>query len=253
MTELAPYLPDNELDISTFHALQFILRYTQPGQRVLEIGCGAGELARAMENAGLIVTAIDKDAEASLRAAAEGITVLEEDLFSFAAEASSFDAIVLSRVLHHLHPLSLAIEKLHKLLKEDGVLLVDEFAVEAMSSSGAVWYYGLKNALAACGVQNLSHSEQKAKHLFVDTDDLEIWKRIHLGDHAISLGDFMLEEVQKRFSLRSELILPYLYRNFADRRFRTKDSLVPEIYNWECRLIKEQVVAPIGRQWVFRK
>lgn len=244
---------ESEMDICSFHTLQFVLKCVNPGQKLLEVGCGSGELAHQMENAGIDVTAIDKDPDNSMRAAAEGITVFEEDLFHYQGEEESFDAILFSRVLHHMHPLDIALEKIHSLLKPNGLLLLDEFAVEAMDEKSAAWFYGLKQTLAAAGAYNWSLAEQKLKDKFGRVSDLEIWQQLHVVMHSVIDSASMRKELPNRFKLESESVVPYLYRYFADRRFRLKDELVPRIYEWECKLIEQELVRPIGLHWVYRK
>ena len=249
----ATYTNDCEMDICTFHTLQFLLNHLEPGQKVLEVGCGSGELARQMELAGLEVTAIDKNPDASMRAAAEGITVFEEDFFQYEADKESFDAIVFSRVLHHMLPLDAAVEKIHSLLKPGGLLLLDEFAVEEMDDRSATWIFGLKQILVETGHHNWSLGEQKILDKFGKETDLEIWNTLHLSMHSVIKAETMQQELPKLLTLESEAIVPYLYRYFADRRFRLKDELVPRIYEWECKLIEQQCVKPIGRHWVYKK
>jgi 2-polyprenyl-3-methyl-5-hydroxy-6-metoxy-1,4-benzoquinol methylase len=249
----ATYTAETEMDICTFHSLQFVLSHVQKGQKLLEVGCGSGELALQLEKAGLLVTAIDKDENASMRAAAEGITVQEEDFFEYSAEKESFDVILFSRVLHHMHPLDVALEKVHTLLKPNGILLLDEFAVEGMDEKSATWFYGLKQVLAEAGTYSWSLGEQKIKDKFGKESDLEIWKQLHLGMHSVIDSETMRKELAKRFKLQSDSTVPYLYRYFADRRFRLKDELVPRVYEWECKLIQQQVLKPIGFYWLYHK
>lgn len=244
---------ESEMDICSFHTLQFVLNSVKPGQRLLEVGCGSGELALQMENAGILVTAFDKNPDASMRAAAEGITVFEEDLFEYAAEPESFDAVLFSRVLHHMHPLDVAIDKIHKLLKPNGLLLIDDFAVEAMDERSASWIFGLKRVLVEAGAHTWSLGEQKILNRFGKESDLEIWNTLHLSMHSVIDSKTMQTELAKKFKIESERIEPYLYRYFADRRFRVKDDLVPKIYEWECKYIEQNIIQPVGRLWVYRK
>lgn len=91
-----------------------------PPARVLEVGCGRGELAWAITGQGHRVTAIDPEApEGGLFQA----IALEE--FS---DPWPFDAVVCSRVLHHIDDLESALAKIHQLLRPGGVLIVDEHA-----------------------------------------------------------------------------------------------------------------------------
>lgn len=247
------YTAEIEMDICTFHSLQFVMKHVKKGQRLLEVGCGSGELAHQIELAGVNVSAIDKDENASMRAAAEGITVHEEDFFEYETEQESFDAILFSRVLHHMHPLDQTLAKVQRLLKPNGVLILDEFAVEEVDEPSATWFYGLKQVLAEAGSYNWTLAEQKIKDKLGKERDLDVWRQLHLQMHSVIDSQTMRKELDSRLKIESETNSPYFYRYFADRRFRLKDELVPKIYQWECKLIEENVLQAIGRHWVYRR
>ncbi|HZA90678.1 MAG TPA: methyltransferase domain-containing protein [Solirubrobacterales bacterium] len=86
------------------HLERFVLaELPSPPARVLEVGCGAGELAMAMDTAGYAVTAIDPEAPV-------GEIFERVGLEDFATE-ERFDAVVASAALHHLPDLALAAER----------------------------------------------------------------------------------------------------------------------------------------------
>lgn len=100
--------------------------------RVLEVGCGDGSLARRLDSAGYLVTAIDPEAPAGplfVRTALEDLEIQEP-----------FDAVVANRSLHHIHDLPLAIRKMHSGLRDRGKLVLNEFAHERMDPPTARWY-----------------------------------------------------------------------------------------------------------------
>ena len=243
----------SEIDVCTLHTLQFVMSHAKPGQSLLEVGCGSGELAHQLEKSGLVVTAFDKDPEAGFRAAAEGITVHQADFFEYDAESNSFDVILFSRVFHHLHPLDKAVEKISSLLKPGGLIILDEFGAELMDEASALWFFGLKSILAQTEAYDWHKAELEYKDKFFESDVLQIWKEIHFGKHHVIDAATMKSELCKSFTLESEQFVPYLYRYFANRRFRLPDELVPEIYKWEIRSVELQKVKPIGIRWTFQK
>ena len=98
----------------------------EPPARVLEVGAGAGSLARALRAAGYTVLAIDPRSEnEDIRPVA--LADLDEPAGSFAAAV----AIV---SLHHVDPLEESCRRLGELVEAGGTLVVDEFDVGASTS-----------------------------------------------------------------------------------------------------------------------
>ena len=68
----------------------------EPGARVLELGCGNGDDARALAQHGFEVTGVD------LVARAEGIDLIEADFLELRLPSSSYDACVSFYVFNHV-------------------------------------------------------------------------------------------------------------------------------------------------------
>lgn len=94
---------------------------------MLEVGCGAGELARSLDEAGYAVVAIDPEAP-------EGPIFRRTTIENF-EDGEGFDAVVASRSLHHVHELGPALDKLSGFLR--GPLVVDEFVWDALDGATA--------------------------------------------------------------------------------------------------------------------
>ena len=91
-----------------------------PPARVLEVGCGEGELAHAVVRAGHSVTAIDPRAP-------EGPIFRRVGIEEF-TEPGPFDYVVASLSLHHIENLEGALDKIADVLRTGGSLVVVEFA-----------------------------------------------------------------------------------------------------------------------------
>jgi SAM-dependent methyltransferase len=100
--------------------------------RVLEVGCGHGELARAIAESGYEVIAIDPDAP-------EGELFQAVALKEFTA-SDPFDAVVASRALHHIPDLEDSVAKVAGLLRHEGRFIVDEHACDRLDEPTARWY-----------------------------------------------------------------------------------------------------------------
>jgi len=88
-----------------------------PPASVLEVGCGRGELARALVETGREVTGIDPEAP-------DGPPFVRVTLEHFETP-DRFDAVVAASSLHHLHDLPAALDKISGLLVPGGVLIRD--------------------------------------------------------------------------------------------------------------------------------
>jgi SAM-dependent methyltransferase len=100
-----------------------------PPRRVLEIGCGDGELARALHAAGYEVVAIDPEAP-------EGPIFRRTTIEEF-DDRGPFHAVVASRSLHHVHELGAALDKILRLLR--GPLILNEFAWDRREPMTPEW------------------------------------------------------------------------------------------------------------------
>jgi SAM-dependent methyltransferase len=101
-----------------------------PPRRVLEVGCGRGELALALDAAGYDVVGVDPEAP-------EG-PIFRRTTIEELDEPGPFDAIVAAFSLHHVENLDAALDKLSGLL--EGVLVVDEFGWDLLDEATARQY-----------------------------------------------------------------------------------------------------------------
>jgi SAM-dependent methyltransferase len=134
------------------------LRYThafvraalpEPCHSLLEVGCGNGELAQMLRRDGFEVVAIDSDPDAVQGAVQRGVdarlatwpTALDE----------TFDAILFTRSLHHIHDLKGALDAAVARLRHGGRIIVEDFRAEGASDSARTWFAGLCRLLHTSG------------------------------------------------------------------------------------------------------
>ena len=100
------------------------LRATAPGKRVLDVGCGTGDLVAALREEGFEAEGIEPSDEAAALGRERGLCIHTADVARFARSATPFDAVVMLNVLEHVPDPAAVLEKLGQLLVESGVLCV---------------------------------------------------------------------------------------------------------------------------------
>ena len=166
-----------------------------PPARVLEVGCGQGELTTALAVAGYDVLGIDPRAPSG-----ELFRRLKlEDV----EETESFDAVVAAFSLHHIRDLDAALDKIAGLLPPGGFLVVDEFAWDRLDETTLDWLYGQRRALAAAG-----HGEAPGSHAELQSQ----WEAEHLGLHEFAA---LREGLDTHFEQRTFEWVPFLHRMLA--------------------------------------
>jgi SAM-dependent methyltransferase len=171
-----------------------------PPARVLEIGAGDGELARALGAVGYDVVAIDPEPR--------GAGVRSVALHELDEPPASFVAAVAVTSLHHVEPLEDSLRHLAELLAPGDVLVVDEFDVGAFDERAAEWWLRQRRALGAL--------EEATAQELVDEH------RAHL--HPL---DRIVAALEPDFHVGAPLYGPYLYRwNLGDSLRRDEEDAI---------------------------
>jgi SAM-dependent methyltransferase len=119
---------------------EFVLgRIGSAPARVLEVGCGEGELARVLAHAGHSVTAIDPQGPKRQFEPTPENPVFRRVGIEDLPDPGPFDYIVAVLSLHHVEDLGTALDKVAGLLAAGGALIVVEFAWERLEGATAEW------------------------------------------------------------------------------------------------------------------
>ncbi|CAN5559193.1 hypothetical protein BH11BAC2_BH11BAC2_08550 [soil metagenome] len=127
-TNLAQYTEFTEVvDLKRLNFIaDAIQTYCKPGARILDVGCGNGNIARGIGSLGFNVTGIDFSAEA-IRYAKSKNTMPNVDFRVCSAEEITneerYDAVICSEVLEHLHQPDLLVNVLSRILQEGAILV----------------------------------------------------------------------------------------------------------------------------------
>jgi SAM-dependent methyltransferase len=196
--------------------LEFVTAELPPAPaRVLEVGCGHGRLARALDDLGYRVVAIDPAAPA-------GAIFQAVSLEEF-ADPARFDVIVASRSLHHISDLAGGLSKLQRLLVSGGRLILIEHAFDRLDEPTARWYLEKRRATHSGAPDSVQAC-------------LAEWDADHAGLHGSTA---MRRELDRRFTERWFAWTPSLYLELGQ-------ALEGE----ELRLIEAGSIQATGFQYV---
>ena len=93
----------------------------EPGEQILEVGCGRGHLTKRLLDLGADAVGIDANPHAAEHAVTEG--VLTMDAASLEFDADSFDKIVSVHAIEHIPPIEEAFAEMARVLKPGGQAL----------------------------------------------------------------------------------------------------------------------------------
>jgi SAM-dependent methyltransferase len=174
--------------------LDFALAQLPPAPaRVLDVGCGQGELTTALAVAAHDVLGIDPRAP-------QGERFRRIQLEDLDPAEGRFDGAVASHSLHHIRDLDEALDRVAALLRPAGVLVVDELAWDRADDDTLGWLYGQRRALAAAGRGDAPASFEGVR---------DEWESEHLGLHRY---ERLRSELANRFDERSFEWVPFLHR-----------------------------------------
>ncbi len=98
----------------------------RPGARILDVGCGNGNIARGIGSLGYTVVGIDFSSDAIQYARSKNTLPNVEFRVCSAEEVNvseNFDAVICSEVLEHLHQPELLVQTLSHILKSGAILI----------------------------------------------------------------------------------------------------------------------------------
>lgn len=204
---------------------------TDPGMRVLEIGCGDGALVERLTAAGLIVLGVDPNATPTANVRAIEVEDLDQE---------PFDVVFASVSLHHLADSERTTEALRRLTRIGSVVLVREFDKERLEHEPTLrWWYQQRLARAAtipCTEEDDIEPSAPFEH-FVDE-----W-RAHMDHHVLPWTTVRGAIAGAGFASEYEAPMPYLFRWGLDEAVRPLEEA----------LIAQNRINAVGVHWRGRR
>jgi len=125
--------------------LDLLVRYLPSSQmgagRLLDVGCGDGQALAILRDLGWTVTGLDTDERAIASAVARGLDVIQGTLIESRFPDQTFDAVVSSHVIEHVHDPRAFLAESRRILREGGRLVAVTPNVRAYSHArhGRYW------------------------------------------------------------------------------------------------------------------
>lgn len=223
--------------------------------RILDAGCGAGRLVARLSAAGHDALGVDASPEAVEAARAAGRAVVLGDFLEH--RDGPYDAIVFGGSLHHMHPLDRAVAHAVDLLRPAGLLIADEFDLEAPDTATALWFFDVVDVLEASGLTLPPDDADEAGHERPGpaADPLDRWRERLRHDPPLARGREMRAAISQHLEVDFFERCPYLYWYFC----RSLDHLAAgreiaeRLLALERRLIGAGRVRPVGLRIVAKR
>jgi SAM-dependent methyltransferase len=196
----------NPYQLAIMQTVSFLTDVLRGRQRVLEVGCGRGDVARRLGANGFHMTAIDLRLPDPSPSA--NVAFIERDFLHF--DAQPFDAIVFTASLHHISPLAAAIDRAYRLLVPGGLLIADDFDLDAPNVETLRWYYDIQDMLAAADL--FPRDRVDPASAAPNGDVVQRWRAAHSDEPPLHTGVQMRRAIAERFDLHDVHGAAYLYR-----------------------------------------
>jgi len=212
---LEPGSASQELNYARMHfetryTYDFVKRFLpSEGRRVLEVGCGAGELAACLCKDGYAVVAIDSDHDSIVAARRVGVDARIATWPHF--NDDRFDAVLFTRSLHHIHPLDESVERAAESLAEGGRVIVEDFAYESADEKTLHWFNSAIRLLEATGL--LVVGDDFLEKILLKTETLDAWRQNH--EHDLYTAAEIGAQLEKMFSRVLKENAAYYFRYIA--------------------------------------
>ena len=137
-------------DRAAYDEMYALIRPVVKGKTVLELATGTGLIAKNIVNAAAHIEATDASVEMIAEAKRDNqsakLHFSVQDMFRLPYAGKSFEVVIVSNALHIVPQPEKALAEIHRVLKDDGVLIAPTFTHAGNSLSGKVRAFFMKLA-----------------------------------------------------------------------------------------------------------
>lgn len=215
-------------------------------QRILEVGCGKGDLAAVLWRDGYSVVAIDVDSDSIAAAQELGVDARVATWPDF--EDGRFDAVLFTRSLHHIHPLDESIRHLTDSLSERGRVIVEDFAYESVDAKTLRWFDSAVRQLES--TPSLTTNNDLLRKVLSKTKTLKAWRKNH--ENELHAAGEIKAQLEKTFGRVVSEKTAYFFRYAANAIPVTekRNALLQAFAKEEETLYKNNSIVALGRRFV---
>jgi SAM-dependent methyltransferase len=235
------------MEFQTCYTYDFIKRFLPPGcHRILEVGCGTGEVAACLTQDGYGVIAIDSDRDSVAAARQLGADARVATWPDF--DEGRFDAVLFIRSLHHIHPLDESVRRAANNLVEGGVIIVEDFAYESPDEKTLRWFSSAIRLIEATGL--LIVSDEFQHRVLSKTETVKAWRQSHEEElHTAAEIAAHLEKVSRRV-IRESAAYYFRYIASAITAAEKRDAILQTFAEQEVTLVADRSIIGLGRRFV---
>jgi SAM-dependent methyltransferase len=205
---------DKPRDVATAATVEFVSEFVPKSAAILEIGCGDGDVAAALQILGYAVTGIDADRDAVETTRAKGVAAIAGEWPT--VTASKADVVLFTQSLHHINDLRGAVEATHNMLHGPHLLLVEDFDFHSADEPTIRWLAEkIREASANSFLRNTPMCQRHRQDEFAMSiasalDPMVAWRENH--DQDLHPAEAIGNAIAERFSIVRREDAPYLYR-----------------------------------------
>ncbi len=230
-----------------YYTLDYVLHNLPANcRRILEVGCGEGELARNLLDVGFEVVAVDDDLDAVTAARQLGVTVHHGVWPEL--DVSGFDAVLFTRSLHHVRSLRRAVEQAQVVLNPAGRVIVEDFRYTDLDKGTIMWFAGMVRLLMATGV--IDCRDDWLTPFSEAKDPVSLWRTNHGHDlHSADAIHGVLREVFGKVErIGAAYFFRYVSSVISERNRRERIGKV--FSDIEEFLVDSNQIEPLGQRFV---